>query len=335
MPKVSLIIPIYNVACYLQRCINSIKKQTFKDFEAIFVNDGSTDESKDLCKKLIHDTPNMRLFCKENGGLTSAREYGFERAVGDYIVFIDSDDYLHPDYLKILYEAATMHHAEISMCSYSIVSGNQIHIKKLCFREGVTIIKRHEIVNSYILPQLKSIDCSDNWLPSFMWLRMYKREMITKEFFINERMVYQEDLASALTTYKKCNCIVVTNIPLYYYCINPGSLTLRYRENGWEMMYNLFTIIEQQTRNVSNSQINIRKKGFLLNAILFALRNASIKGFDEFRKVLKKIVSTEKVKSLFKETSFRKLHGQHKILAICFLLHITPLLYIYYKRSIR
>ena len=88
MPAVSLIVPVYNVAQYLERCVNSIADQIFTDFEAIFVNDGSTDNSQELCKQLIAPYSNMRMVSKKNGGLTSARLKGLSVSKGKYIAFI-------------------------------------------------------------------------------------------------------------------------------------------------------------------------------------------------------------------------------------------------------
>lgn len=118
MSKVTIVVPIYNTSKLLKRCIDSIKNQTLNDFEAIFVNDGSTDNSEEVCKALITGCHNFRILTKDNGGLSSARLYGFRNATSPYIVFVDSDDYLEQDYLFELYSSIESSNADISMCGY-------------------------------------------------------------------------------------------------------------------------------------------------------------------------------------------------------------------------
>lgn len=277
MPKVSLIIPVYNVEKYLDRCIASIAKQSFTDYEAIFVNDGSTDNSRDLCEKLISEYPNFRLVNKKNGGLTSARILGFHESCGQYISFIDSDDYLHPEYLKMLYETASIHHADVSMCCYYTDKEGEIVEVKLDFPDNLTVINKEDIFGYYMLPQLPSLIQSDRRIPSFMWLRMYNRRVLTENFFISERHVFQEDLASSLYTYRLYNKVVVINTPLYYYCINQGSLTLRYRDRAWDMICNLHEATIHTLNSINTEEVSARLQGQLLVGAFFCLRNSMAK----------------------------------------------------------
>ena len=101
--KFSIIVPVYNVEKYLEKCLESILNQTFKDFEAIIVNDGSTDNSQEIIDKYVNkDQKIFKSFKKENGGLSDARNFGIERAKGEYIVFLDSDDYIDENLLNTL-----------------------------------------------------------------------------------------------------------------------------------------------------------------------------------------------------------------------------------------
>lgn len=103
MAEVSIIIPVYNVAQYLQRCLDSVVNQTLKNLEIIIVDDGSTDESFRICKKYKNNDHRILLIHKDNGGLSSARNKGLEYVSSKYVVFIDSDDYIHKDMIQILY----------------------------------------------------------------------------------------------------------------------------------------------------------------------------------------------------------------------------------------
>lgn len=98
--KISIIIPIFNADAFLDQCISSVLDQTFDDFELILINDGSTDQSGEICEKFAASDSRIKLYHKENGGVSSARNLGIENSIGEWITFVDSDDYLKPDYLK-------------------------------------------------------------------------------------------------------------------------------------------------------------------------------------------------------------------------------------------
>lgn len=117
MPAVSVIIPVYNVEHYLNKCVDSVLNQTLKDIEILIVNDGSTDGSQKVIDELQSENPNrIKAYKKENGGLSSARNYALELVTGEYVTFLDSDDYLDSDYLEILYTEAKKYNSDV-VCS--------------------------------------------------------------------------------------------------------------------------------------------------------------------------------------------------------------------------
>ena len=101
--KVSVIVPVYNVEKYIEKCLLSIQNQTFTDFECLVINDGTKDKSIEVAKKVVGNDPRFRFFDKENGGLSDARNFGIEKASGEYLCFIDSDDYIHEELLELTY----------------------------------------------------------------------------------------------------------------------------------------------------------------------------------------------------------------------------------------
>lgn len=115
---ISVIAPVYNVKPYLYECINSILEQKYKNFELLLIDDGSTDGSGDICDELAEKDNRIRVIHKENGGLSFARNTGVKAAKGSYVCFIDSDDVISEDYLKILYENAKLYDADVSQCRY-------------------------------------------------------------------------------------------------------------------------------------------------------------------------------------------------------------------------
>lgn len=334
MPRVSVIVPVYNVSCFLERCVCSIARQTFADFEAIFIDDGSTDNSLELCKTLIAPFPNMQVLSKSNGGLTSARLYGLRQAKGQYVVFVDSDDYLADDYIGTLYDQIIANHADVSMCSYYTDNGKDRVARKLYFENEYTVLDSDKVFTEYLLPQIPSINCYAPFLPSFMWLRMFKKELLTENMFVSEREVYQEDLALSLKMYSKLNRVAIINRPLYYYCINQGSLTLRYRENVWQMMCSLYEMINDNLANKNNKEVIEHIKGFLFWAILFSLRNSSLNGMGAYLNNLIHTLKNKHVKCLFLHTNIKNLRGNNLVLFLSYWTFTMPLLYFYYQRCV-
>lgn len=131
MPAVSVIVPVYNVEKYLEKCLDSVISQTFQDFEIVIVNDGSTDSSNKIIQNYAEKYPDkIRAFTKQNGGLSSSRNFALERIEGEYLVFLDSDDYLDKNYLKILYSTAKKDNYDI-VCSGQNKVGNSGEILKI------------------------------------------------------------------------------------------------------------------------------------------------------------------------------------------------------------
>ena len=114
---VSIIVPIYNVENYLERCLQALKNQTYKNLDIILVNDGSKDNSEAIAKKYLDDE-RFHLYSKDNGGLSDARNYGMKYAKGKYICFIDSDDYIELDYIEVLLTNMVEKNADISICNF-------------------------------------------------------------------------------------------------------------------------------------------------------------------------------------------------------------------------
>lgn len=126
MSTISIIVPVYKVEAYLNRCVESILAQTFSDFELILVDDGSPDGCPALCDRWAAQDARVRVIHKKNGGLSDARNVGFEASQGEWITFIDSDDYIHPQLLEGLYSAVMEHRVLVSVCGYARTEGETL-----------------------------------------------------------------------------------------------------------------------------------------------------------------------------------------------------------------
>ena len=126
MPAISVIVPIFNVENYVRKCVDSILNQTFSDIEIILVDDGSTDASGRICDEYLSKDDRIRVIHKENGGLSDARNAGLDMCTGEYIGFVDGDDYIDGDMYELLYKNLIQYDADISMCRFRRIYNNRI-----------------------------------------------------------------------------------------------------------------------------------------------------------------------------------------------------------------
>lgn len=183
---ISIIIPVYNVEEFIKRCIDSVLKQTYKNFELILVDDGSNDKSGIICDHYKKNDSRIKVIHKENGGLSDARNVGIDVCVGKFITFIDSDDYVEPEYIETLYKAILKENSEISICSYQSIY------------ENGTILKQNENYNKVLTAKqtLEEMLYQTNFNVS-AWAKMYK-----KTLFDNIRYPKGKIFEDAFTTYK-------------------------------------------------------------------------------------------------------------------------------------
>ncbi|HJE45710.1 glycosyltransferase family 2 protein [Levilactobacillus namurensis] len=123
-PLISIVVPVYNVEHYLLKCLDSLAKQTYKNIEVLLIDDGSTDDSKAICYKVVKDDTRFKYFYKVNGGLSDARNFGIDKSSGEYLTFVDSDDYVDRDYVSYLYGLLNGKKIKMSICQHRTVFTN-------------------------------------------------------------------------------------------------------------------------------------------------------------------------------------------------------------------
>ena len=180
-PKISVIVPVYNVEQYLPRCIDSILDQTFTDFELLLIDDGSKDKSGEICDNYAKKDSRIRVFHKENGGVSSARNLGLYNAKGKYIAFIDADDWVENEYLRIMYKHGEEECADIISSDFFLDNTEiqSLYIKQDYNNNRINIIR----------------DLLQNKLGGYLWNKLVKRELyITNKFYFPEDIGIWEDL---------------------------------------------------------------------------------------------------------------------------------------------
>ncbi|MBP6860917.1 MAG: glycosyltransferase family 2 protein [Neisseriaceae bacterium] len=257
--KISLIIPVYNVSAYIESCLSSVLKQTYPNFEALVVDDGSPDNSIELAKDIIGNDPRFHIITKKNGGLGSARNLGLKHATGEYIAFLDSDDTIEPDFLECLIKKITLEKADICVCAMNYISEDGQHIK-INYSNATDYYQKKDI-----LLTLRSIT-------SFMCDKLFKRNVFDGVYF-NENITYEDTHLCFRLLYNKK--IVSINKPLYNYLQRAGSIMHQYDENylnsrlAVSQSYKDFLYEE----NIYDVYANYYQYSYLVNYVFYAAIN--------------------------------------------------------------
>lgn len=210
--KISIVVPVYNVEEFLPRCVESILKQSYKNLEILLIDDGSTDNSGTLCDNYAKNNQNIRVYHKKNGGLSDARNYGIEKATGNYIAFIDSDDYIAEDYCKILYNNLIKYEADISICAFIKTDGKNDNIEE----------NKEQITTYTGIDKQKNILNHMNTITTVAWNKLYRKEMWDNLRYPKGKINEDEFVVHYLM--HKAKKVVYTNIILYYYYQRANSI---------------------------------------------------------------------------------------------------------------
>ena len=207
---ISVIIPIYNVEKYLGKCLDSVKNQTYQDFEVLLIDDGSTDNSGKIAKAYLSDA-RFHYIYKANSGQGAARNVGIDMAKGEYLCFIDSDDFVEPNYLEVLYRTLKENGSDISQCSVNRV-----------WEDGRTQLYHYTGNSNQVFRDIKSYLKESSFV---MWNKLFR-----KGLFENLRFpvgIKFEDFALAPQVYSRAKVIASTATPLYHYLWRDNSTTTK------------------------------------------------------------------------------------------------------------
>ena len=208
---ISIVIPVYKVEKYLEKCIESVLKQTYTNLQIILVDDGSTDNCGKICDEYAKKDSRIEVIHKANGGLSDARNVGISKAKGRYIGFVDSDDYIKENMYEILLNLIKEYNADASICNlYDVIEGKEYIRNK---NNGIQEYSRLDILKEVLL---------DKNIQSYAWNKLYKKELFDEvKYPIGKKY---EDIGTTFYIFEKCNKIVVTSEPEYYYLKRSDSL---------------------------------------------------------------------------------------------------------------
>ena len=224
---ISIIIPFYNTERYLEQCLLSIKEQTFSNYECLMINDGSTDNSLNIAKKFADEDGRFKLIDSIHIGFPKAKNLGLDLATGDYICFVDSDDFINKDYLKILFEAINETGTDICCCGYQSFCGA---LKQKIVQHEVKIYDNDKMSKIFNYP-----------VATFMWNKLFKRELFDNLRF-DDVIALSDTILCPIIFDRAAQIASITDI-LYYYRKHQESMSFKVKQKGdiyWEHRLNIY-----------------------------------------------------------------------------------------------
>ncbi len=215
---ITVVLSVYNTGKYLHKAMDSLLNQSFKDYEIIIVDDGSTDGSSETCEKEAENRPGVRVFHKKNGGLSSARNYGIEHAEGQFIIFPDPDDWVEPDYLEKLVDIRKRNGAELSICGHY----DEMDGKTRIWNKGASpcVLDNSKAMEILMKP---SAFCG------YAWNKLYDLDVIRKNGLrFDTELGMVQDLHFAVRYFQHIRTVAYDPVPLYHYNHDSGGVTASY-----------------------------------------------------------------------------------------------------------
>lgn len=238
--KISVIVPAYNSESTIERCLKSLIKQTYNNMEIIVINDGSTDKTDEIIRRIVAENfDKIKYISRENKGIGFTRNEGLKNATGDLIGFTDSDDFVEPDMFEKMFLKMTESNADIVICNYNVCNLNS---------KNKVDIKLPNIVLFDDYPQIiNKIDFAP-------WNKLYKKELFNDVFF-PENLKY-EDLNTIIKVFSKAKKIVKLDSYCYYYMISPKGETITINDK----IFDIFLILDDLLKYFSNDNKKIKKQ---------------------------------------------------------------------------
>ena len=327
-PLISVIVPVYNVEKYLNRCIDSILNQTFKQIEIILVDDGSTDNSPTICDEYCDRYENIKVIHKENNRVAAARNDGIKIATGKYIALVDSDDWIEHNMLEEMYRKAEEFNTDITMCDFGKVGVESEYTVSQPIREGYY---DRSMIETELFPCLIMFENIE--LPPTIsnWTCLFRHEfLIENNLFYDEDIHYCEDsIFGSKAMYNANGFYYMKNKYFYNYFYNQNSTTSTCNMKKWDS----YLIINQRLKEYSKDskfdfsrQIKINMLYFTLN-FLGEIKKSNL-SLDKKRKAFKKFLNDTNVKNIFK--GFKLLNVNLKLKLVLILIKYR-MSFLYYK----
>lgn len=307
---ISVVIPVYNVEKYVERCVKSVLNQTYGNLEVILVNDGSTDGSGDLCDSIAKTDERILVIHQPNQGLGPARNAGLDIMKGEYVAFVDSDDWIECDAYEVMLSKMLENNCDIAACGRAISTDEKI-VKYVYCSEKATVLNREEAVKHFLLQKDMNMSACDKLFKS----NLFKDIRFPGDYFISE------DIVPIYSVIKKSKRVILTGQPFYNYYYRAGSLS-KSRFNKKLMGSLIYSKETAERVRVEFPSLTCEADYFEIDAMIGVyrtLRSSRYKG-EERKRVLEDIKS-----NLFKTFRNRHLYIRQKVYVLLAVLRIDAL----------
>lgn len=317
-PQVSIIVPVYNVENYIERCLNSLVNQTFKDIEVITINDGSTDKSLELINKYAKEDIRVSVIDLGDEGVSYCRNLGIEKANGKYIMFVDSDDWIDSNMIEAMYKKAEENNLDLVMCSY--IREFKDHSKEKRFNLPEEIIYKEDKVKNELLRKLVGPVKEELSNPEMLdalgtvWGKLYRADILKEnklKFVDLSEIGSAEDTLFNIFTFNYLKKVMFLNKPMYHYWRdNPKSVTSQYNPKLKEQRKVFFKYIsdfikENNFEQVFEEALNNRICTSVLGlGLIECSKNNKVSGINKIKNI-KKIINEEYVRNAYKNLELK------------------------------
>lgn len=316
MLKISVIVPVYNSEKYLARCVDSILNQTYTDIELILVEDGSPDNCPTICDNYAAADNRVRVIHKQNGGVSTARNAGLDVATGDYIAFVDSDDYIEPDMYEKMMNKVKEYNCDIVLCDCLKEYEDYSEIYSHNVRQGYY---NNDQLKSEYYPHLLIMENVEYPATISNWLMLWKKKLNTVDMRYEPGIKYSEDLLFGARLMLKAESFYYMKDEAYYhYMMNPDSVTHTYAPDKWDNYVRLYHRIKEVFESYSeydfSHQINLCLLFFIYNSI-GEIYSADMSTKEKKLKIYN-ILNMSMVREMFKAINFFQLDISFKLKVI-------------------
>ena len=302
---ISVIIPAYNVEKYILKCLESIIKQTYSNIEIILVDDGSTDKTAEICDEYAKKDDRIKVIHTENRGVSEARNKGLENVKGDWITFVDSDDWIEENFCEVLLKKTKDYDADIALCGYKRATANSYEIINTSGRDEV--INRQKYIEKTLNPQTGY---------GFCHMKLIKKTII-KNIRFKKGMTVGEDALFNLMISKNIKKAIFVKVALYNYRMNLNSVVKKFDENYANKYLKSMQIIQEYMENNYENEKNIQNLNNFIafHMLLIAVNYCFHPENKEKRKIklLRKLCNIDEFKKGIKKSNYDNLSITRKI----------------------
>lgn len=316
MPRISVIVPVYQAEALLPACLDSVLQQSFSDWELLLIDDGSRDASPAICDRYAEGDPRIRVFHKENGGVSEARNLGLKNAVGEYIAFLDADDRFEPQTLAVLLELCEKNGADTAGCAHWNLLPDGTKTPEQLLPAGVY---DREAMRERIVCPLLGDRLRIPVFNGFIWRYLFSASVL-RQAGITFEGAYLEDDIFLMEYFSNANRLAVTEEPLYYYYFNPNSATRRYMKDFLQVFRR---VMERKEKLVEKYGLNAARPLWRENTnwagILIAVGNeyaaGNPKSMKERRAYLKWLCAEPEMKMAIETITPTGMSGNKQVVA--------------------